>query len=98
MISIIGDTSDELAALQSIIDTGVINSNEKVTVDVTYKLSSGDNLLINQYNHIVGSKPRHPCSDCPQGAECYGLFGGITEPRHPCEYYEKYKKEKQESK
>lgn len=36
MISIIGDTSDELAALQSIIDAGVINSNEICTVDVTY--------------------------------------------------------------
>jgi len=58
MISIIGDTSDELAALQSIIDTGVINSNEICTVDVTYKLSSGDDLLINQYNHIIGSKQK----------------------------------------
>lgn len=56
MISIIGDSFDELAALQSIIDAGVINSNETCTVDVTYKLSSGDDLLINQYNHIVGSK------------------------------------------
>lgn len=58
MICIIGDTSDELAALQSIIDTGVINSNEVSTVDVTYKLSSGDILLVNQYNHIIGSKPK----------------------------------------
>lgn len=58
MISIIGDTSDELAALQSIIDAGVINSNETSTVDVTYKLSSGDILLVNRYNHIIGSKPK----------------------------------------
>lgn len=58
MISIIGDTSDELAALQSIIDTGVINSNETSTVNITYKLSSGDILLVNQYNHIIGSKPK----------------------------------------
>ena len=58
MISIIGDTSDELATLQSIIDAGMVNSNERFTLDVTYKLSSGDNLLVNQYKHIVGSKPK----------------------------------------
>lgn len=63
MISIIGDTADELAALQSIIDTGVINSNEASTLDVTYKLSSGDILLVNQYNHIIGSKPKEDKDD-----------------------------------
>lgn len=59
MITIIGDTSDELAALQSIIDAGLINCNDEISaVHVTYKLSSGDLLLINQYDHIVGSKPK----------------------------------------
>ena len=66
MISIIGDTSDELAALQSIIDAGLINSKGLFTVDTTYKvtyeLSSGDVLLVNQYNHIIGSKPKEEFS------------------------------------
>lgn len=63
MISIIGDTADELAALQSIINAGVINSNEASTVDVTYKLLSGDILLVNQYNHIIGSKPKEAANE-----------------------------------
>ena len=58
MITIIGDTSDELATLQYIINTGILNAsndNNYVAVDVTYKLSSGDKLLVNQYDYIVGS-------------------------------------------
>ena len=53
MIHIIGDTADELADLQIILETGMLNSNEETTFDITYKLSSGGNLLVNQYNHIV---------------------------------------------
>jgi len=56
MIHIIGDTADELADLQSLIETGMINSNEDTTLDITYKLSSGNILLVDQYNHIVGQK------------------------------------------
>lgn len=56
MICIIGDTADELADLQTLIEIGVLNSDEESTLDVTYKLSSGDILLVDQYNHIVGSK------------------------------------------
>jgi len=56
MITITGDTSDELAALQDIIDTGVLNSSDLFTVDVIYKLSSEEKLLVDRYNHIVGSK------------------------------------------
>lgn len=58
MITIIGDTSDELATLQYIINTGLLNAsndNNLTAVDVTYKLSSGDDLLVNQYDYIVGS-------------------------------------------
>ena len=56
MITIIGDTSNELSNLQNIIETGILNSNEKLIADVTYKLSTGDVLLVDKYNHIVGSK------------------------------------------
>lgn len=42
--------------LQTIIDTGILNYNEMFNVDVNYKLLSGDSLLINKYNHIVGVK------------------------------------------
>lgn len=58
MVTIIGDTPDELAALQYIINTGILNAsndNNYAAVDVTYKLSSGDKLLVNQYDYIVGS-------------------------------------------
>ena len=56
MISIIGNSVDELANLQSIIETGLLNNDESTTLDVTYKLSSRDILLVDQYNHIVGRK------------------------------------------
>ena len=56
MINIVGDTWEELANLQTIIDTGILNYDEMFNVDVNYKLLSGDSLLINKYNHIVGVK------------------------------------------
>lgn len=56
MINIVGDTWEELANLQTIIDTGILNYDEMFNVDVNYKLLSGDSLLINKYNHIVGAK------------------------------------------
>ena len=60
MIQIIGDSSDELAKLQRIIDSGILNSNipsdEIYKLDIIYKLSSGNALLVNQYDHIVGEK------------------------------------------
>lgn len=56
MINIVGDTWEELANLQTIIDTGILNYDEIFNVDVNYKLLSGDSLLINKYNHIVGAK------------------------------------------
>ena len=56
MIHIIGDTTDELAELQMLLEAGMINSNEDTTIDITYKLSSGAILLVDQYNHIVGIK------------------------------------------
>ena len=56
MICIIGDTTNELVDLQALIETGVLNSNKETTLDVTYKLSSGDILLADKYNHIVGSR------------------------------------------
>lgn len=58
MIHIIGDTADELADLQILLEAGMINSNENTTLDITYKLSSGAILLVDQYNHIVGEKLR----------------------------------------
>ena len=57
MIQIIGDTADELSDLQTLIETGKLNYHEKkIKVDAMFKLSSGNNLLVNQYNHIVGEK------------------------------------------
>lgn len=57
MIQIIGDTADELSDLQTLIETGKLNYHEKkIKVNVTFKLSSGNILLANQYNHIVGEK------------------------------------------
>ena len=56
MINIVGDTWEELANLQTIIDTGILNCDEMLNVNVNYKLLSGDSLLINKYNHIVGVK------------------------------------------
>ena len=56
MIYIIGDTAEELADLQILLETGILNSNEYTTIDITYKLSSGSTLLTDQYNHIVSKK------------------------------------------
>ena len=56
MIQIIGDTVDELADIQKLLETGMLNSNEAGAIDVTYKLSSGNVILVDQYNHIVGEK------------------------------------------
>ena len=57
MITIIGDNPDELADLQDVIERGILNTkrNDEITLDVSYKLSSGDQLLVNKYNHIIGS-------------------------------------------
>lgn len=55
MILVIGDTPEELATLQSIIDTGILNNTtEESVIDVTYQLASGSTLLVNPYNHIIG--------------------------------------------
>ena len=35
MITILGDTADELAILQDVIETGVLNGNKKARLDVT---------------------------------------------------------------
>ena len=56
MIHITGDTADELADLQKLLETGMLNGNKDTTIDITYKLSSGDTLLVDKYNHIVGQK------------------------------------------
>lgn len=55
MICITGDTADELANLQILIETGILNSNEDIALDITYNLLGGI-LLVDQYNHIVGKK------------------------------------------
>lgn len=59
MIRIIGDTADELADLQLLLEIGTLNSDEDTTLDITYKLSSGGSLLVDQYNHIVGERNRN---------------------------------------
>ena len=56
MIQIIGDTFEELADLQTLIDAGKLNYHEKkIKVYATFKLSSGGTLYVDQYDHIVGS-------------------------------------------
>lgn len=57
MIQIIGDTADELSDLQTLIETGKLNYHEeKIKVSATFRLSSGNTLLVDQYNHIIGEK------------------------------------------
>lgn len=53
MIHIIGDTAEELADLQILIEAGILNGNKDTTLDVTYRLLSGDMISVDQYNHIV---------------------------------------------
>ena len=55
MIQIIGDTFEELADLQTVLENGAINSSREISIDCAFKLSSGGNLLYDQYGHIVGS-------------------------------------------
>ena len=58
MITIIGDTHEELAALQFVINTGILNVHDipKITLDTTYKLSSENLILTDEYGNIVGEK------------------------------------------
>ena len=70
MITIIGDNPDELADLQDVIESGLINikHNDEITLDVTYKLSSGNELIYNKYNHIIGSIEKEN-KDFPQAKD-----------------------------
>ena len=65
MINIIGDNVHELIEIQNIIETGILNlsSNDINTIDIKYKLSSEDILLVNKYNHIIGSKSKNSEED-----------------------------------
>ena len=60
MITIIGDTAEELIQLQDIIETGILNirSAEMDSLECTFELSSGDLLLYDQYKRIIGSKKK----------------------------------------
>ena len=60
MITIIGDTAEELSQLQDIIETGILNirSVEMDSLECTFELSSGDLLLYDQYKRIIGSKKK----------------------------------------
>ena len=55
MIQIIGDTFEELADLQTVLENGAGNSSKEISIDCAFKLSSGGNLLYDQYGHIIGS-------------------------------------------
>lgn len=55
MIQIIGDTFEELAALQTVLKNGALNSSKEISIVGTFKLSSGGTLIYDQYGHIVGS-------------------------------------------
>ena len=45
MIHIIGDTTDELANLQILLEIGILNSNKDTTLDIAYKLLEYGNEL-----------------------------------------------------
>lgn len=52
MIQIIGDTTDELADVQALLEVGKLNCNKDIKVNAAFKLSSGGcTLLIAQYSH-----------------------------------------------
>ena len=55
MIHIIGDTFEELADLQTLLETEQLNFRKDIKVDVTYELSLGGTLLVDKHNHIIGS-------------------------------------------
>ncbi len=57
MITIIGHTPEELAALQSVINTGILNSHDisKITLlNTKYELLSKNLILTDEYGNIVG--------------------------------------------
>jgi hypothetical protein len=60
MITIIGDTTEELIQLQDLIETGILNigSAKMDNLECTFELSSGDLLLYDQYKRIIGSKKK----------------------------------------
>lgn len=60
MITIIGNTYEELAVLQSVINTGILNDVDMsgITFDTTYKLLSGNLILTDKYGNIVGEKSK----------------------------------------
>lgn len=61
MIYITGDTAKELADLQTLLETGMVNGNKDTTLHVTYKLSSGNILLVDSHDHIVGEEEQEVC-------------------------------------
>ncbi len=57
MVTITADTISELAFVQEVIATGILNSRFKEgDIDVIYKLNNGNKILTNKYNFIVGEK------------------------------------------
>ena len=58
IITIIGDTYEELAVLQSVINTGILNDHDRseIIFDTTYKLSSGNLIMSDEYGNIVGER------------------------------------------
>ena len=71
MITIIGDAYEELAVLQFVINTGILNVHDMsgVIFDTTYKLSSGNIILTDKYGNIVGEKSKD-CRDCKEFEDC----------------------------
>ena len=53
MIFISGETADELADLQKLLESGALSSDEGITLHINYSLSADGILLFDQYNHIV---------------------------------------------
>ncbi len=68
MIKIVADTIDELTTINNVVISGVLNISCAYSkknpppvsnIEVEYSLSSGDTLLYNEYNRIVGVKSKN---------------------------------------
>lgn len=58
MIEVIADSIEELNLIKNIVDTGTINlrANQDTDISVNYSLVSGNPILFNNYNNILGER------------------------------------------
>lgn len=58
MIEVIADSIEELNLIKNIVDIGTINLrvNQDTDISVNYSLVSGNPILFNNYNNILGER------------------------------------------